>query len=207
MRWPLIGTVIEHTGDDPRIVWLVFRADVIALLQIRRRTGFERLSLQRLIAAIGFGFGFVDFSLLFGRQGEKSSSLGEHIGNQIFRNAVIANVEETLVEAGSVQLGADGFSIDEVRARQAADVDHRQSRSGNTYRFERGCHMYLPPLDCAPIAQIDCVQANMMPKAAFRGASRNLRRMCQTLLGGRDAEKTGEKTRQHVTQEQVYQFA
>jgi hypothetical protein len=31
--------------------------------------------------------------------------------------------------------------------------------------------------------------------------------MCQTLLGGRDAEKTGEKKRQHVTQEQVYQFA
>ena len=102
LRRPLIGAVIEQPGDDTRIVRRVFRTDIIALLQIGRRARLERLALQRLVAAIGVRARFVDQRFLLGRQSEERGGFGEDALDQRLLDAMIFDVEKTLVEAGAM---------------------------------------------------------------------------------------------------------
>ena len=50
---PLVRSLIELAGEDPRVVGGDLRTDVEALLEIGRCAGLERLAAQRLVAAIG----------------------------------------------------------------------------------------------------------------------------------------------------------
>jgi len=114
---PLIGAVIEHAGNDARIVKGVFWPDIIAFFEVRRRAGFQCLALQRLVATVCFRLRLVDFGFLCGRQSEEGGCFGKNVVDQRLRNTVVLDVEETLVEAGRPQLRTDGFAFGNLPAR------------------------------------------------------------------------------------------
>ena len=96
--------MIEHAGNNARIIRGVLGADIIALLEVWRRAGFERLALQRLVAAVGFRLGLVDFGFLRRRQSKEGRGFPKNVVDKRLGDAVILDVEESLVEAGRAQL-------------------------------------------------------------------------------------------------------
>ncbi len=137
---PLIGAVVEQTGDDARVVRLVFRADIIALLEVGRRTCLERLTLQRLVTAIGIRMRLIERGFLLGRQCEKCGGFAKYARDQRIVHTMIFDIEKTLVEAGGTQARPDGAPGIGIAARQVRNVDDWKRRERYASGFKRGRH-------------------------------------------------------------------
>ena len=64
---------------------VVFRADIIAFLQVGRRARLERLTLQRLVTAIGIRARLIDQRFLLGRQSKERGGFAEDALDQRLR--------------------------------------------------------------------------------------------------------------------------
>ena len=140
LRRPLIGAVIEHAGDDSRIVGPMVGTDVITLLEIGRRPALKGLSLQRLVTAIGVRARFVDCHFLLDRQSKKRSRFLENIIDQRFGDAVVADVEKSFIKASGAQLRPDLLPIGGVRTGQTRNINDRKRCGTDPRRLKRARH-------------------------------------------------------------------
>lgn len=132
--------MIEQPGDNARIVRRVFRTDIIAFFQIWRRARLERLALQRLVTAIGIRARFVDQRFLLGRQSKERGGFAEDALDQRLLDAMIFDVEKTLVEAGGTQARPHRAPRIEVAACQVRNINNRKRRERQARGFERSRH-------------------------------------------------------------------
>ena len=123
---PLVGTVVETPGQYPWVVLGQLLADVEALLEIGRRTGFQHLAAQRLIAAIGLRENLVQRALAGFRLSEESPRLLEHRLLQCGVDTMVGDAEEADLATGRTDAFGHGGALVEIGRKQPGDVDQRQ---------------------------------------------------------------------------------
>lgn len=124
----MVGAGIEAAGQHARIVGRDLGAGVKAFLEIGRCAALQRLSAQRLIAAIAAGELFVHGQLFGHGQVEEALAGGKQAADQRRVYAMAGDIEEAALFASLAQLLGHQMLIHRVMAAQAADVDEGEGR-------------------------------------------------------------------------------